>query len=92
VVRNVYCHVTADRRVWDSHSFAPSRCFRVSSDWRPLAEQTEIPRRDLAKVLQGLVRAGLINCVLGPAKGYSIVRPAEAITSLDVVNAVTPME
>ena len=57
-----------------------------------LAEQTKVPRRYLHKVLQDLVRAGLVHSQSGPGGGYSLVRDTREITILDVVNAVAPLE
>lgn len=57
-----------------------------------LAEQTKVPRRYLHKVLQDLVAAGLVRSRSGPGGGYSLTRPADSISILDVVNAVAPLE
>ena len=57
-----------------------------------LAEVTLIPRRYLHKVVQDLVRGGLVRSQPGPGGGYSIARAAKKITILDVVNAVAPLE
>lgn len=57
-----------------------------------LSAQTKVPRRYLPKVLQGLVRAQLIESHSGPGGGYALALPGEQITILDVVNAVSPLE
>jgi Rrf2 family protein len=57
-----------------------------------LAERTKVPRRYLNKVLQDLVRAGLVRSQPGPGGGYALARHPEQITILDVVNAVAPLE
>ncbi len=57
-----------------------------------LAEQTQVPRRYLNKVLKDLVLAGLIASRPGPGGGYSLSRSPGEITILDVVNAVGPLE
>jgi Rrf2 family protein len=57
-----------------------------------LAAQTNVPRRYLHKVLQDLVRAGLIDSRPGPGGGYSLRAAADAISILDVINAVAPLE
>jgi Rrf2 family protein len=51
-----------------------------------------VPRRYLHKVLQDLVRAELVQSRPGPGGGYSLVREADSLTLLDVVNAVSPLE
>lgn len=57
-----------------------------------LAEVTKVPRRYLHKVVQDLVRAGLVRSQPGPGGGYSLARAGEKVTILDVVNAVAPLE
>jgi Rrf2 family protein len=57
-----------------------------------LAEVTKIPRRYLHKVVQDLVRGGLLRSQPGPGGGYSVARSPKKITILDVVNAVAPLE
>lgn len=57
-----------------------------------LAEGTKIPRRYLHRVLQNLVRAKLVRSQPGPGGGYALARTPEAITILDVVNDVAPVE
>jgi Rrf2 family protein len=56
-----------------------------------LAEVTQVPRRYLNKVLQDLVRAGLVRSQPGPGGGYALDRPPQEIAILDVVNAVEPI-
>lgn len=57
-----------------------------------LAETTKVPRRYLHKVLQDLVKHGLVKSQSGPGGGYSLARQADEVTILDVVNAVAPLE
>lgn len=57
-----------------------------------LAERTKVPRRYLHKVLQDLVKADLVGSRSGPGGGYKLASEAGAITILDVVNAVAPLE
>src|SRR4051812_17577312 len=57
-----------------------------------LAEVTKVPRRYLHKVLQDLVRAALVRSQSGPGGGYSLAKPPEKITILDVVSATAPLE
>jgi Rrf2 family protein len=56
-----------------------------------IAESTRVPRRYAHKVLQALVRAGLVRSQSGPGGGYALVRPPEEVSILDVVNAVEPI-
>jgi len=56
-----------------------------------IAERTQVPAGYLSKVLQNLVRAGLITAVRGLRGGYRLSRPADSICMLEVVNAVQPL-
>jgi Rrf2 family protein len=53
-----------------------------------LAEYHGVPAAYLAKHLQALARAGIVETVKGPRGGYRLARPAAEITLLDVVEAV----
>lgn len=57
-----------------------------------LAEQTQVPRRYLHKVLQDLCKAALVHSRSGPGGGYMLAVSAAEISILDVVNAVAPLE
>lgn len=53
-----------------------------------LAELHGTPPAYLAKQLQNLSRAGIVHSTAGHVGGYSLTRPATAITALDVVQAI----
>jgi Rrf2 family protein len=53
-----------------------------------LAEYHGVPTAYLAKQLQALSAAGIVETVSGPRGGYRLARPAAEITVLDVVVAV----
>lgn len=57
-----------------------------------LAEYHEVPASYLAKNLQDLARAGLVESVRGPAGGYRLARPAAEITLLEIVEAIDGLE
>lgn len=57
-----------------------------------LAEMHEVPPAYLAKHLQALSAAGLVESVAGPKGGYLLARAAADITVLDVVLAVDGAE
>jgi Rrf2 family protein len=57
-----------------------------------LAERTQVPSDYLAKVLQQLSAAGLIEGRRGVGGGYRLSRAPEDINLLDVINAVEPLE
>lgn len=53
-----------------------------------LAEFHGVPKPYLAKSLQALSRAGIVGSSQGRSGGYSLARPADEISLLDVVLAV----
>lgn len=53
-----------------------------------LAEFHGVPAAYLAKQLQALARAGIVESGRGPRGGYRLARPPAEITVLDVVEAV----
>jgi Rrf2 family iron-sulfur cluster assembly transcriptional regulator len=53
-----------------------------------LAASGDVPGHFLSKILQALSRSGLINSHRGVAGGYVLARPAEAITLLEVIEAL----
>ena len=61
---------------------------RGASSAREIAEQYNIPVELLAKVLQRLVREGLLVSQQGTRGGYQLARPAALISVADVIVAV----
>ncbi len=57
-----------------------------------IAEATKIPVGYLAKVMQGLVRAQLVNSQRGLNGGFTLCRDSQGITVLEVVNSVDPIQ
>jgi Rrf2 family protein len=57
-----------------------------------LAEYHGVPAPYLAKHLQALSRAGILEAVPGPRGGYRLARPPTEITVLDVVEAIDGTE
>lgn len=53
-----------------------------------LAEYHGVPAAYLAKALQGLSRAGIVESVVGRRGGYRLAKPPAEITLLDVVDAL----
>ena len=60
----------------------------ASSSAREISESYDIPLELLAKVLQRLVRAGLLLSVQGTRGGYRLGRSAASISVADVIQAV----
>jgi Rrf2 family protein len=56
-----------------------------------IAEATQVPEDYLSKVLQQLVRAGVLDSQRGRNGGFRLAREASKISMLEVVNAVDPI-
>ena len=56
-----------------------------------IAEASEIPAGYLAKVMQGLGRARIVNSQRGLNGGFTLTRQPEDLTLLEVVNSVDPV-
>ena len=59
-----------------------------STSAREIAEQYDIPIELMAKVLQRLVRIGLLASTQGTRGGYTLGRPPAAISVADVIEAI----
>ena len=59
-----------------------------STSAREIAEQYGIPLELMAKVLQRLVRAGLLVSTQGTRGGYILSRPSTAVSVADVIEAI----
>jgi Rrf2 family protein len=59
-----------------------------STSAREIAEQYDIPIELMAKVLQRLVRTGLLTSHQGTRGGYSLSRPSATISVADVIQAI----
>ena len=57
-----------------------------------LAEYHGVPAAYLAKHLQAMSRAGILEASQGPKGGYRLARPPADITALDVVEAIDGSE
>ena len=57
-----------------------------------IAEATRIPKAYLSKVIQGLVRASIIQSNRGYGGGVKLLKAPKDLTILDVVNAVEPIK
>lgn len=60
----------------------------VSLSRHRLAQHYGLPEMYLAKHLQAMVKAGLLQATPGPRGGFRLARPAESITVLQVVEAI----
>lgn len=59
---------------------------------RQISEITQVPAAYLSKVMQGLVRGGVVNSQRGLHGGFVLTSSPSDLTILDVVNAVEPMQ
>ena len=57
-----------------------------------VAKATKVPPAYLAKILQGMVRSGVIRSQRGVGGGVKLARTPEELTILEVVNAVEPIQ
>lgn len=53
-----------------------------------VARQQGIPRKFLEKIVQGLIRGGLVKSKRGPDGGYSLARAPSEISFQDVIEAL----
>ena len=60
----------------------------VSACAREIAEQYDIPLELMAKVLQRLVRSGLLVSTQGTRGGYTLQRASDSISVADVIQAI----
>ena len=60
----------------------------ASTSAREIAEQYDIPIELMAKVLQRLVRIGLLVSTQGTRGGYTLSRPSASISVADVIQAI----
>jgi Rrf2 family protein len=60
------------------------RCCSISE----IAEHQGVPKKFLEKIIQALVRDGLIKSKRGSCGGYTLARSADAISIYDVVAAI----
>jgi len=56
-----------------------------------IAGSTQVPSGYLSKVMQQLVRAGLVTSLRGLGGGFTLARPATELSVYEVVQAVDPI-
>jgi len=57
-----------------------------------IAEEQEIPKHFLSKILQLLVKHNLLVSMKGPTGGFSLSRSADEITLIEVIKAIDGLE
>jgi Rrf2 family protein len=65
-------------------SQVPEKCCSIGE----ISREQGIPRKFLEKIIQDLLRSGLIKSKRGSCGGYALARPAEGISFNDVIEAV----
>jgi len=55
---------------------------------RRVAAEQHVPARFLSQVMRDLVRAGLVEGAVGRNGGYRLAKPSDAISLLDIIEAV----
>ena len=62
----------------------PEKCCSITE----IAKQQGVPRKFLEKIIQDLIRTGLIKSRRGSCGGYRLARPPDAISFYDVIEAI----
>jgi Rrf2 family protein len=62
----------------------PEKCCSIAE----IAEQQGVPKKFLEKIIQDLIRGGLIKSKRGSCGGYRLARSAEQISFYDVIAAI----
>ena len=53
-----------------------------------IAKKQEVPKQFLEKIIQDLIRCGLIKSKRGPCGGYTLARSPKQISFSDVIEAI----
>jgi Rrf2 family protein len=77
---------------WAAHACALLAASPKPLSGARLAAYHDLPAAYMAKHLQALARAGLVESARGPGGGYSLARPPAAITLLDIAEAIEGSE
>lgn len=78
----------ADYALIAMRHLAAQQVDHAASSAREIAQQYDIPMELLAKVLQRLVRRGLLTSLQGTRGGYRLAHPATSISVADVIQAI----
>jgi Rrf2 family iron-sulfur cluster assembly transcriptional regulator len=65
-----------------------ARCPEAKISNLEISTRLDVSEHHLAKVHQRLVHAGILTAARGPAGGFLLAKPAEAITLMEIVEAV----
>lgn len=53
-----------------------------------IREQVGLPEKHLAKIFQTLVRSGILKSLRGVNGGFTLARPADTITALEIIRTI----
>jgi Rrf2 family protein len=53
-----------------------------------IRDQVGLPEKHLAKIFQSLVRSGLLKSLRGVHGGFTLARPADTITALEIIRFI----
>ncbi len=59
---------------------------------KDVAEITQVPGPYLSKLMQSLVKSGIVTSQRGLHGGFLLVKSPQELTLLDIVNAIEPLE
>jgi Rrf2 family protein len=62
----------------------PQKCCSITE----IAKQQGVPKKFLAKIIQDLIRCGLVKSKRGACRGYTLARSPEQISFYDVIEAI----
>jgi Rrf2 family protein len=62
----------------------PDKCCSIAE----IARNQGMPKKFLEKIIQDLIRSGLIKSKRGSCGGYALAKPAESISFYDVIEAL----
>ncbi len=79
--RTVSYALQATMQLAETDSDSPVPCSQ-------LASQGDMPERFLLQILRNLVTSGILKSTRGVEGGYSLTRPAEQISLLEVIEAI----
>jgi Rrf2 family protein len=82
------CHYGLQAMFYIAHHSTDSK----NVDLSEIATEQNIPKHFLSKILQLLVKQKLLVSMKGPTGGYHLIRPAEEITLLEIVEAIDGLD
>lgn len=64
----------------------------INVELSEIAEEQDIPKHFLSKILQLLVKHKLLESMKGPTGGFKLSRPSREVTLLEVVEAIDGLD